>query len=102
MIIKDSDRADPTLVGTTYEGDHYTHHHAQDTSTIQAGCHELRQDGTNGWTEERTMRKIASIPALDAVRLGNERPGFFSSPEMIGEYLKREGEKYLTVKKNTI
>ena len=102
MIIKDSDRADETLVGTTFKGDTYTHHHAQDTSVIQAGCQELRNDGTNGFTQERTMRKIASIPALDAVRLGNERPGFFSSSEMIGEWLKKEGEAYLTVKKNTI
>ncbi len=91
-----------TLVGTSINGDHYTHHHAQDTTAIQAGCHELRQDSSNGFTQGRTMRKIASIPALDAVRLGNERPGFFSSPEMIGEWLKKEGEAYLTVKKNTI
>ena len=102
MIIKDSDRAENTLIGTTIDGDHYTHHHAQNTSAIQAGCHELRQDSGNGWTKERTMRKIASIPALDAVRLGNERPGFFSSPEMMREWLRREGEDYLTVKKNTI
>ena len=101
MIVKDDGSID-TLVGTSVEGDKYTHHHAQNTSLVQAGCHELRQDSSNGFTQERTMRKIASIPALDAVRLGNERPGFFSSPEMIGEWLKKEGEAYLTVKKNTI
>ena len=101
MIVKDDGSID-TLVGTSIKGDYYTHHHAQNTSLVQAGCHEQRQDDSNGWTQERTMRKIASIPALDAVRLGNERPGFFSSPEMIGEWLKKEGEAYLTVKKNTI
>ena len=91
-----------TLRGTTYKGDTYTHHHIQDTSAIQEACNEERIYSDNGWTEDRSMRKIASIPALDAVRLGNERPGFFSSPEMINEWLKKEGEKYLTVKRGSI
>jgi hypothetical protein len=102
MIIKDTDTKADTLRGTTIDGDSYTHHHIQDTSAIQAGCHELRQETNNGFTQGRTMRKIASIPALEGVKLGNERPGFFQSPEMMKEWLKREGEAYLTVKKNTI
>ena len=102
MII-DSDRAEETLRGMTYEGDEYTHHHIQDTSLIQETCHELRQDSNNGFTDNKGFRKIATIAPLDAVRLQAERPGFFSSPEMIKEWLKTEdGERFLTVKRSSI
>lgn len=95
MIIKDRDY----LAGTTYKGDKYTHHHVQPTLNIQEEAHNIREFSDNGWTKDRSMRQIATIPALEAVRLQAERPGFFSSPEMITEYLKKEGAIYRTVKK---
>ena len=102
MVI-DDDRAEETLRGMSFSGNEYTHHHIQDTSLIQETCHELRQDSNNGFTDKKGFRKIATIAPLDAVRLQAERPGFFSSPEMIKEWLKTEdGERFLTVKRNSI
>lgn len=101
MII-DDDRAEETLRGMTYEGDEYTHHHIQDTSLIQQSCYEQRQDDSNGWTKDRGFRKIGEIPPLDAVKIQAERPGIFGSEEMMKEWLKKEGERYLTVKRNSI
>ncbi len=102
MII--DDRAEDTLRGTSFIKDgKYIHHHAQDTSLIQEACNNERQAGNNGFTDDRGFRKIASISPLDAVRLQAERPGFFNSPEMIKEWLKsEEGERFLTVKRNSI
>jgi hypothetical protein len=103
MII-DSDRAEDTLKGMEFIKDgRYIHHHVQDTSLIQEACQKERQAGNNGFTDDKGFRKIASIAPLDAVRLQAERPGFFSSPEMIKEWLKtEEGERFLTVKRNSI
>lgn len=98
MLIKDKDY----LMGTTYKGDKFTMHHVQPTLNIQEEAYNAREFSDNGWTKGKTMRHIAHIPALDAARLAAERPGFFTCDEMMSEWLKREGEVYLTVKKNTI
>lgn len=95
MIIKDKDY----LLDTTYKGDKFTMQHVQPIYNIQKEAHEIREFSDNGWTKSRKMRQIAHIPALEAVRLQAERPGFFSSPEMMREYLKKEGAAYRTVKK---
>ncbi len=95
MLIRDKDY----LGGITYKGDEFTMHHVQPNLNIQKEAHEIREHSDNGWTKERTMRQIGHIPALEAVRLQAERPGFFSSPEMIREYLMKEGAAFRTVKK---
>ena len=95
MIIRDKDY----LAGTTYKDDKFTMHHVQPTTNIQEEAYNIREFSNNGWTKEKSMRQIAHIPALEAVKLQAERPGFFSSPEMITEYLKKEGAPYRTVKK---
>ncbi len=95
MLIKDKDY----LMGTTYKGDKFTQHHIQPNLSIQEEAHVIREFSDNGWTKNKSMRQIAHIPALEAVRLAAERPGFFESPEMIREYLKREGAPFRTVKK---
>ena len=98
MLIKDKD----FLRETTIKGDTYSHHHAQLVTNIQKEAYAIREHSDNGFTKDRTMRQIGHIPALDAARLQVERPGIFAHEEIMNEWLKsEEGEKYLTVKRNS-
>ena len=98
MIIKDKDFS----TGTVLDGDKISSHHAQLVTNIQQEAYAIREFSDNGFTKDRTMRQIGHIPALDAARLQVERPGIFAHEEIMNEWLKsKEGEKYLTVKRNS-
>ena len=96
MIVKEKD----FLYKADTKGDNFAFTHMQKVDTIQGECHQLREFGGNGWSEDKGFRHIARIPDLDAARLAAERPGIFqdTTGNMLRDWLKKEGKPYLTVK----
>jgi hypothetical protein len=90
------------LVDVQLKGDKFHFLHAQDVEPVAAACKELRKDSNKGFSKDRTMQRIASIPELV----------WFAHPEFIGDhgqvnlkelrkFLKSpEGEMYVTAAGN--
>jgi len=76
------------------DGDECRIFHAQKTDDIDLQNHIERESGNNGWTIDRSMRKIASIPALEFAK----HPEFTQDEATLKKWLKKEGRRYLSVK----
>ena len=92
------DENDATILGVEYEGDNYVMRHAQKIDSILESNYEARKNDNNGFTKDRSMRKVASIPEME----------FIKRPELIkdlsGNTMKRflrsdECKPYLRVRK---
>lgn len=46
------------------EGEKIILHNRYETDGTERDCRDERKDSNNGWTEERSMRKIAEIPLI--------------------------------------
>ena len=79
-----------------YEGDKFRLLHAQKVDDILMNAYQAREHSDNGWTEDRSMRKIGEIPMLEFVK----HPEFAYDQNAIAKWLKSPaGEPYRTVKK---
>jgi hypothetical protein len=76
-------------------GDNFIFNHMQDTAPTQEQVYLDRTYSDNGWTQDRTMRKIASIPEVEFLK----HPEFLHDQKAITTWLKGEGKKYMTVTK---
>lgn len=54
-------------VHTTSETIQFTHR--QDNAPLMARIHALKQQGGNGWSKDRTMQHVGSVPALEYVKM---------------------------------
>ena len=59
---------DDTLYRFKVEGDKYKMQHVQDVSSVAKSFHAERKDNNNGFTLERSMRKVGSIPLIYAMQ----------------------------------
>lgn len=83
------------LRSADFVGDNFVFNHMQDTAPTQLSCYQDRLHTDNGWTEDRSMRKIASIPEIELVK----HPEFLHDQKALLTWLKGEGKKYTTVTK---
>lgn len=69
--------------------------HAQRIDPVLAECQESRESGSEGWSANRTMQRIASIPAAVFV----QHPEFVHEPSLITKWLQTdEGRPYRTTR----
>ena len=64
------------LIKAKYEGDKINVLHAERIDTAMAYCHDLSKDQSNGFTKERTMRRVGSPPMLTLLDYDKFHPGF--------------------------
>ena len=62
------DENDATILNVEYDGDNYVMRHAQKIDGILASNQEARKDDGNGFTKDRSMRFVASIPELEFIK----------------------------------
>ena len=55
---------DDTLYRFKVEGDKYKMQHVQDVSSVAESCHTERKEDHNGFSAQRSMRKVGSIPLI--------------------------------------
>jgi hypothetical protein len=91
MLLRDS----TFLRSAEFVGNDFIFTHAQDTAPTQELADYERNWSDNGWTKDRTMRKIASIPEIELVK----HPEFMHDRKALTTWLKGEGRKYMTVTK---
>jgi hypothetical protein len=99
MIIK-SNKIQEGLQGIEHVGDKTILTHTEDITPILEKSHQMRQDSNNGWTKDRSMRHIANIPRnviLQRPELLADKTG-----KLMKEFLRKEGESFLNVNKNSI
>lgn len=101
MIIKSKRKFKDGLVGMENKGDKTLFTHVEDVTEVLENNRKLRiHDDTNGFSKDRSRRKIASIPPLVWFELTKERPELANDQKALEAYLKsEEGRKYLTVRK---
>jgi hypothetical protein len=83
------------LRSAEFVGDKFIFNHMQDTAPTMEQAQYERDLSNNGWTEDRSMRKIASIPEIELVK----HPEFLHDQKALLTWLKGEGRKYATVTK---
>jgi hypothetical protein len=83
------------LQSAEFIGDKFVFTHGQDTNPTMGAAQYERDWSDNGWTEDRSMRKIASIPEIELVK----HPEFLHDQKALLTWLKGEGRKYATVTK---
>lgn len=99
MIIKSKKNIEG-LFQQEYKGDDFVFHHAERIDPILKSANLQREAGNNGWGKNKSMRKIATVPALE----------FYNNPDLVREgtnktwrkYLNGEGRAYATVNPNTV
>lgn len=64
------------LISAKFKDDKIIAIHGQDVSGELEYASEMRKDPNNGWTKERTMRKVATIPQSAIKRYEETHPGF--------------------------
>lgn len=99
MIIK-SNKIQEGLQDISHIGDKTILTHTEDITPILQKTHEMRRHSDNGWTKGRTMRHIGCIPRNIILK----RPELLADKtgNLLREFLKKEGETFLTVNKHSI
>ena len=74
--------------------------HVENVTPVFLDNKKAREEEGNGWTDEKKMRKIASIPPLVAVEAEKNFPGLFQDKNMMRRFLRSDvGKLCLTVRK---
>lgn len=93
------------LRGFEHKDNKTIYHHLQDVDPVLEQVHKEKMgNDSNGFTDQKTMRKIGSIPFIEFLRNPILAEAVASGdPEMMGKamelYLKSEGKQYATVTK---
>ena len=67
------------LIRAHYEGDKIKTLHAERIDESASYCKELAKDESNGFTEDRSMRRVCSPPMLTLLADDKEHPGWLNS-----------------------
>jgi hypothetical protein len=65
------------LVKANWKNDKIVATHAQAIGDIASYCHDLSKDQSNGFTKDRSMRRIGSFPALTLMEYDRCHPGWY-------------------------
>ena len=66
------------LIKAQYEGDKIKVLHAQKVDESSKYCADLAKDRSNGWTKDRSMRRIGSFPVLTMMEYDRLHPGWLT------------------------
>jgi len=99
MIIKSKKNIEG-LFSQELKGEKFKFHHAENVTPMMIDAQMEREFGNKGWTKDRNMRKIATVPAL----------ALYDNPDLVKDgsnkawkkYLSGEGRCFATVDPNTI
>jgi hypothetical protein len=84
------------ILGIGAEGDKFTIRHGEDVTQTLEEALAARLSESNGWTPDRTMRRIACVPAT----LLLQKPELAYDLKALKQFLKSpEGAQYATVTK---
>jgi len=65
------------LIRAKYKSDKIIVDHAQNIAGIPDYCHDLAKDPSNGFTKDRSMRRIGSFPAMTLMEYDRLHPGWY-------------------------
>lgn len=95
MILKQNIINPTTILKADIQGDNFVFVHGQNTLPVQQQAYADRMSDNNGFTDNRSMRKIASIPEIEFIR----HPEWIHDQKAMLKWLKGEGRKYACVTK---
>lgn len=100
MIIK-SNKVLEGFQGMESKGDLTTFHHLERVDPIMEKARDMRDFSSNGWTKDRSMRQVATLPStviLKHPELLQDKSGKLLRKFLQGE----EGRRYACVNPNSI
>lgn len=100
MPIIKSNKLIPGLQGITYEDDKVVLHHASNISGALTMAMQERNGLSDGWTKDRDMRKIATVPESEFIL--NPHLLKDNSTKVWRKFLQNEGRDYAIVDPKTI
>ena len=65
------------LIRATYDKDKIKATHVQRIDEISRYCNDLSKDPSNGFTKDRSMRRVGSFPVLTLMEYDRENPGWY-------------------------
>ena len=65
------------LISAKYKDDKIIATHAERIDGQVKYCHDLAKDQSNGFTKDRSMRRIGSFPILTLMEYDRGHPGFY-------------------------
>jgi len=65
------------LMSAKFKSDKIVVHHTQNISGIPEYCHELAKDQSNGFTKDRSMRRLGSFPVMTLMEYDRLHPGWY-------------------------
>lgn len=66
------------LIKASYEGNKMKATHVERVDTITPYLSDLKKDPSNGFTKDRTMRRVAAVPYLTLLDYDKEHPGWLA------------------------
>lgn len=66
------------LIKATYQKDTVVAQHVQNIDGIASYCSDLAKDQSNGFTKDRSMRRIGSFPNLTLMEYDRTHPGWYA------------------------
>ena len=82
------------LIGIEHKGDKTYFNHIQNVTDTLQFCHNMREAPGNGFSDKRQLRQIGQIPAIEYI----QHPEWHDDPDLILDWLRKEGGDYTTVK----
>lgn len=68
MLFKAPTTTPDGLAQMDVHGDKFKFTHVQNVEKVMAQAHQDRKDERQGWSKDRTMRRVASIPVIEWLR----------------------------------
>lgn len=65
------------LIKSNYEGDKIVSQHVQRIDEISDYCRDLAKDESNGFTKDRSMRRVGSFPIFTLMEYDRCHPGWY-------------------------
>jgi hypothetical protein len=66
------------LISAKYENDKIVAQHVQNIAGIPEYCRELSKDESNGFTKDRSMRRVGSFPSFTLMEYDRLHPGWYA------------------------
>lgn len=65
------------LISAKFQKDKIIAQHVQNIAGIPEYCHELAKDQSNGFTKDRSMRRVGSFPVMTLMEYDRVHPGWY-------------------------
>jgi len=84
MVIKSKQNIEG-LFQHEMKGDNFVFHHAEKIDPMLQDAYKQREEANNGFTDTKSFRKIATVPALE----------FYNNPDLLKDNSNKTWRKYL-------